>query len=107
MSGHNTHDLEHGQARSASFPAEAAPWAWFLLNYIAGGDISKALSVMGDAQLREMVVHIQLCEIRLPRLLESLGLPQLEEAGFWGGRGLAEIRAELERRSTPPGNSPR
>ena len=58
---------------------------------------------MGDAQLREMVVHIQLCEIQLPHLLESWGLPQLEEAGFWGGEGLVEIRAELIKRSTPPG----
>ncbi len=102
MSGHDTHDLEHGQARPAYFPAEAAPWAWVLLNYIGGGDISKALSVMGDDELGAMVVHIQLCEIRLPRLLETLGLPELEGAGFWVGRVLVENRAELARRSTPP-----
>ena len=100
MSGHDTHDLEHGQARPASFPAEAAPWAWVLLNIIAGRDINEALSVMGDAQLREMVVHIQLCEIRLPRLLETWGLPQPEGAAFWGGGEL--IKAELIRRSTSP-----
>ena len=73
-----------------------------MLNNIDDGDIRKALNGMSDDELRSMVVHIQLCIIRLPRLLESFGLPQLEEAGFWGGRGLAEIRAELERRSTLP-----
>ena len=101
MLRHDTHDIEHGQARSASFPPEATPWAAVLLNNIAGWDISNALSVMGDDELRDMVVHIQLCEIRLPRLLDTLGLPQLEETGFWGGRVLVEIRAELTRRSMP------
>ena len=82
------------------FPAEAARWAWVLLSYMADGDISKTLDGMSDDELRDMVVHNQLCEILLPRLLETLGLPQSEGAAFWGGGEL--IRAELERRSAPP-----
>ena len=100
MLRHDTHDPEHGQARPTSFPAAAAPWAWVLLSFMADGDIRKTLDGMSDDELRGMVVHNQLCEILLPRLLETWGLPQPEGAAFWGGGEL--IRAELERRSTSP-----
>lgn len=86
-----------------SMPCEAAPWAWVLTdNSSYDGNISRPLRYMHSAHLRSMAAHIALYDTILGFTLESWELPQLDEPGFWVGKVLPEIKAELERRARPP-----
>ena len=57
---------------------------------------------MHSAHLRNMAANIALFDITLPFTLAAWGLPELDGPGFWVGKVLPELRAELERRSRPP-----
>jgi len=102
MSLNNNPSTVLGPTNPATFPAEAAPWAWVLTDNAAyDGNILRPLRYMDEAYLRNMAANIALMDIILPFTLEAWDLPQLDEPGFWVGKVLPELRKELDRRARP------
>ena len=103
MYSQDTPDAVSGQPNHGTVPPELAPWLWRLVdNLTYDGDISRPIRYMHSNHLRNLASNIAIFDITLPFALEAWKLPQLDEPGFWPGKVLPAIRAELVRRSKPP-----
>ena len=79
----------------------AAAVGRILAAHIAGGDVGHLPQEEMDVPiLRELELHVLVCDAPMKAWLEKLGLPELRnEDTFWVGMVLPKITEELERRS--------
>ena len=78
----------------------AAAVGRILAAHIAGGDVGHLLEEMDVPILRELELHVLVCDAPMKAWLEKLGLPELrDEDTFWVGMVLPKITEQLERRS--------
>lgn len=81
-----------------SIPREAELWLRFILRDTLKQPLRPAIDGLTDDEAAFMVVSIIEMEGSLKATLDALGLPHLEDDGFWVG----EVLPLLERRLNPP-----